>query len=282
MAVVTRACRERAIQTVHEQPTIRQAGELVVKRQTPDFGFGQLALGNVPRYATVPRKNACIIKNGLTADGYPDRLATLRRPLHLEIVKNRMGVQLFAMGTPLAFADEGVGQLPARKAIVHLIGHSGFVIGIAIETHKTELRVLFPIPVGRQVGQAAPACLTQTQSFLCRQVVRDVGEGTDTAAIFQHARTHFDVTVGSCSAHIHLRHRETVTIGGVFRCDVATRRRLNQVERGSEVPTLRLIPHHVLRPRLVGHQRFGQIQKLAVARVVHKNTPPRVHIRNAL
>lgn len=34
--------------------------------------------------------------------------------VHLEIVA-RMGVQLFAMGAPLVFADEGVGQLPARK-----------------------------------------------------------------------------------------------------------------------------------------------------------------------
>ena len=89
-----------ALQAVHQQAPVGQAGELVVERQALDLGFGPLLRRDVAPDAPVARKLALLVKDGLSADGHPHPLARGLAALDLKVVEHLVGLQLGTVFPP--------------------------------------------------------------------------------------------------------------------------------------------------------------------------------------
>ena len=193
-----------------------------------------------------------------------------------------MRLQLPAVLPPLALAHKGIGQLPARAPVVHFVGYTGVVVGVAVQAHKAELRILLPVPVGGQVGEAAPARFAQAQGLQGAQVVGHVRESAHAPPWLQGPGAHFDVAAVVGAPHIGVRHGELATVGRIFRRHIVARRGFYQLKSGAEIAPFGLKPHHVLDFGLGGQQGFGQVQQLQIAPVVDPDTSLRIHVGNAL
>ena len=168
------------------------------------------------------------------------------------------------------------------QPVVHLPAHTRGFKTVAIEAHKAKLGVLLPIPVRRQLRQAAPAPLAGTQGLQGGQVIGDIGERAHPSAFLQHPGPHLDIAATGCSSNVHLRHVELIAVGGIFRRHIRPGGMVQKLKLGPEVAALGLQPDNVFHHGLRGEQCLGQVQKLQVALVVNANAPLRIHVADAL
>ncbi len=135
------------------------------------FALGQHLLGHVLADAAVAGKGAVFIEDRLAADAHVHGFAVDVGPAHHEIVERLVARELRLVFSPLFVGHFGKRQLPALFADVLRGVEAGGLAHLARHFHEAELTVLFPVPVRRQVGQAAKARLALAQ-LLFRQFAR--------------------------------------------------------------------------------------------------------------
>ncbi|MNV35962.1 hypothetical protein D3C71_1274230 [compost metagenome] len=283
MRAIACAQRRSARQPVHQQAPVGQARELVIKRQPLDLGLGLLAFSDVARHTPVAREPAFRIKHGLPTDRHPVGLPRSAGPLHFKVVKHLVRCHRVAVCAPLALGHKGAGKLPKCRPIRHLITRPArSVVAIAVQPNKAKLGILLPVPVRRQLREAAPPGLTRAQGLQGGQVIGNVGEGADPPTFLQHPRAHLDIPTARCSPHVDVGHVEMVTMGCIFGRHIGPRGMVQELKLRAKIAALGLEPDHILHLGLCGQQRFGQVQQLQIPLVVNTNPPLRVHIADAL
>ena len=133
-----------------------------------DGGNAQLVLvalagRNVLAHAPVATKHAVCIEHRRAADGHPVRVALPVVALELEVAELLVALQQCAVLLPLRIAHAWRGQLPARLAHVQRCLLHQPVIGAAFQMREAKLRILLPVPVGRQRREGAKTRLVVLQ-----------------------------------------------------------------------------------------------------------------------
>ena len=119
--------------------------------------------GDVFGDAAVAAKHAVVVEHRVAADVDFAQPAGRIRSLVDEVAKRQMRFERRAMLAPLRLGHAADRQLPARLAVVGSRTQRGVFGGAAAARNEAEVLVLLPVPVGRQLGQAAKARLALAQ-----------------------------------------------------------------------------------------------------------------------
>ena len=152
-----------------------------------------LTLGDVAADSAVAFERAGGVEHRLAAKRDPDRAGVGPRPLHLEVVKRLVALELGAVPRPVLFGQVERRLVPALAAKVG----SGVKAGVLDRRHEgeAELLILLPVPVRGKRGQAAETLLAFAHRLVRGDALADVSRdrcNDPTRARAQHAPRRFE------------------------------------------------------------------------------------------
>ena len=120
---------------------------------------GALAFRDVLADPAIAGETAGVVEHRLAAEREPDPAAAFTQALHLEIPERLVALELRAMLCPVGLGQVERGLVPALAAEVSFGIEPGLFPQRPRHEGEAELAVLFPIPVARELVQAAQARL---------------------------------------------------------------------------------------------------------------------------
>src|SRR5258705_360440 len=109
--------------------------------------------------AGVAGEGAVVVEDRLAGEPYPARLAAGHRALHLEVAERLVALEQRAVLGPVLLGEVERRTVPALAAEVRGSFQAGALAHLARHGGEAELRVLLPVPVRGEIGQAAKARL---------------------------------------------------------------------------------------------------------------------------
>ena len=151
------AYHQGPLQPIHQQAAVGQAGQVVLEGQAVDLLLRPLVAGDVAADTVVTQKPPLCIEQRCAADRNPVHFAMPVDELHLEVMEHLVRLQRGLVRLPLRMADVESGQLPPAAAQQLTRRQADTGAGAGLDADQAELLVLLPVPVGRQLHQAALA-----------------------------------------------------------------------------------------------------------------------------
>ena len=169
------------------------------------LGVQTAPLGDVAPHSSITPKHTSIVKDGGSADGYPVQPAFGVTSADFKVAKFPAGVQIVPMSLPVGVCQIQRLNFPPRQANKGVLRQPNQRHKIAIEPQKTVLRVLFPVPVRRQLRQTAKSRFARHQGRLNPHMLGDVGKGPDQTTIRQAPCLHFQCFPAGRGSQVTIR-----------------------------------------------------------------------------
>ena len=133
-------------------------------REAPEarFAFPQRELGSdthrdVLRHAVIAGERAARVEDRTAVHAHVGHVAVRRPAAQQQVVERLARVEQFAVLVPGLPDDLGARQLPAAKTDVRFRRDPGARAALPAGADEPQLGILFPVPVGRQLGERAEA-----------------------------------------------------------------------------------------------------------------------------